>query len=275
LSRLVILQEDQDGPASSASSVNTSTRLFEETPEPEEPSKKAIALSSPPTSPEVVDVDEATPDPSQPTVEHSTISCPVCHQDVDSSHMLPSEKHPRLLSLKKQQAFCRRHQLNDAQNLLKQRDYPNVDWEVLALERIPKYVDHLQGVLSGKVKCYYADQLNTAVTEAKGNRRAIREYLTEGALDIVKPGYYGPKGSTVMMGQIISRMSKDINSKLEDKLMRAAGMGNYVAAVLVPELTLRLVMEDLSIKDDAEGRKVLDESTGVGLLLNPDDDHVD
>ena len=62
---------------------------------------------------------------------------------------------------------------------------------------------------------------------------------------------------------------------LGDKLVRACGLGNYAAAVLVPELTLRLVMDDLETTDEVVARRVLDESTEIGLLLNPDNDSVE
>jgi len=54
-------------------------------------------------------------------------------------------------------------------------------------------------------------------------------------------------------------------------------VGGYVSAVLVPELTLQLVMEDMQLKSgkEEEGRKVLADSTNIGVLLNPDDDHLE
>ena len=35
------------------------------------------------------------------------------------------------------------------------------------------------------------------------------------------------------------------------------------------------MMVDMILKDEAAARKVLDESTEIGLLLHPDDDHID
>ena len=52
-----------------------------------------------------------------------------------------------------------------------------------------------------------------------------------------------------------------------DKLIGAAGVSGYVQAVLVPELAVRLVMEDLGIEEEERARKVLGESWEVGELL--------
>jgi len=49
-----------------------------------------------------------------------------------------------------------------------------------------------------------------------------------------------------------------------------------VTVVLVPELTVMLVKDDMSLENDEEARAVLKESSNIGDLLNKEeDDHVE
>ena len=270
---LVALPEDEEMD-SSASTSATALQRFEATPEPDDPQATKL-FSSPPTSPEIVDVDDIVEVVTQQEQESATIVCPVCHKEVDRTSVDAAKKAPRLLPMKKQQDFCRSHRSREAESVRKACSYPVIDWQVLSLERIPTQIPHLKQVLRREAKCSYLDQLEAKVMKAKGNRKAIRQYLTEGVLDIAKAGYYGPRGTGIMMDSVTSELSKDLTKMLSDKIVRSVGIGGFVTAVLVPELTLRLVMDDMNIHDEAAARKVLDDSTELGLLLNPDDDHLE
>lgn len=58
-----------------------------------------------------------------------------------------------------------------------------------------------------------------------------------------------------------------------DHIVKAAGVAGYAQSVLVPELAVRLVMEDMDISDDA-ARQILRESIQLGQKLNPAADDV-
>lgn len=76
-------------------------------------------------------------------------------------------------------------------------------------------------------------------------------------------------------------IASHFSSKLQrliktDKLVWRTGASAFVAAVLVPELTVMLVKDDMKLSDDDEARTVLRESNTVGDLLNKEeDDHVE
>lgn len=65
-----------------------------------------------------------------------------------------------------------------------------------------------------------------------------------------------------------------------DRVLREAGAGAYVQAVLVPELVGRWVGEDMGLLRNGKGeeevvvRKVLEESSEIGRLVNEDEDRV-
>lgn len=203
-----------------------------------------------------------------------TSRCPLCHSKVDQVH-LETFNFGRRLNVRDQQRFCQEHKHRDAEKLRQEKDYPSMDWPTLINERIPEHVTHLSGILQRTLPSYYRDRLDAAMEEAKASRKGLQRYLKEGVIDVVKHGYYGPKGARIMGHTITTHMSSALKQELKrDKVARAAGVGGYVNAVLVPELVVRLVMEDMNIKDEQQARDVLGESSNVGMLLNADDENV-
>jgi RTC4-like domain len=205
-----------------------------------------------------------------------TTPCPMCRKPIERSLLSEAEKNPRSLPLQKQRDICHRHKLSEAKTFAAVRGYPTINWADLEHTRISKFETHLRSVLQRERPSYYLDQLDKQVTAAKGKPKELRTYLHRGVLDIAKPGYYGPKGEKIMVHAVTLALSKDLRAAMKtDRSLRAAGIGPYVAAVLAPELTMRLVMEDRDLEDQEEAREVLSESTDVGRLLYPDDDYVD
>jgi hypothetical protein len=204
----------------------------------------------------------------------AALMCPVCRKAVDKDQLPSGVTDLRRLLLKEQKAFCQQHSLSDAQKFWDDHNYPTIDWQQLETVRIPAYIPHLRKVLGRKTSSFYFTEIETNVNKAKGHRRKINDYLID-AFDLAKPGYYGPKVTGIIMRVIENTMSKDMANASTDKLVKAVGQGQFVACVLVPEVILKLVMEDLKTSDEAEARRVIDESTEAGTLLNPDDDHID
>ncbi len=55
-----------------------------------------------------------------------------------------------------------------------------------------------------------------------------------------------------------------------DRLIATCGIITYAQEVLVPELAVMLIKEDMGA-DDAVARRILEESTEIGELLNGED----
>jgi hypothetical protein len=219
-----------------------------------------------------------SPSPLEHDIELPPLSrrCPVCRKFVTDSPRLFVPENLRKLSLQKQQEFCLDHQLSEARDSWEQNKYPEIQWDDLEHNRIPGKLSSLKKIISRQRSSFYLDELDHRIQEAKGNRRKIQAYLNQGVVDVAKPGYYGLKGSRIMVNAITESLTEALVDALQtDSAIRHAGVGAYVSAVLVPELTLLLVMEDMHLEDPEKGRLVLDESSPVGLLLNPDDDHIE
>ncbi|KEF59421.1 uncharacterized protein A1O9_04265 [Exophiala aquamarina CBS 119918] len=219
-----------------------------------------------------------SPSPLEHDIDLPPVSrrCPACRKFVMDSTRLFVPDNLRKLSLQKQQEFCLAHQLSEARDFWEQSNYPEIHWEDLEHKRIPGKLSSLKKIIFRQQNSFYLDELDHRIQEAKGNRRKIQTYLSQGVVDVAKPGYYGLKGSRIMANAITDSLTEALVEALQtDSAIRHAGVGAYVTAVLVPELTLLLVMEDMHLGNPEKGRRVLAESSPVGLLLNPDDDHIE
>jgi hypothetical protein len=206
--------------------------------------------------------------------DFSTSRCPLCHSKIDQVH-LETFNFGRRLNIRDQQRFCQEHKHRDAEKQRQEKEYPSIDWPSLTNNRIPKHIAVLSGILKRTLPSHYRDRLDAAMQEAKTRRKSLQRYLKDGVVDEAKHGYYGPKGARIMGHTITTHMSEALKQELKrDKVVRAAGVGGYVNAVLVPELAVRLVMEDMGLADEQRARDVLSESSNVGILLNADDENV-
>lgn len=77
-----------------------------------------------------------------------------------------------------------------------------------------------------------------------------------------------------MQEGIFARFSDLIRQRtVEDRLVSGRGHLIFVQAVLVPELAVRLVMEDMGVGEEA-ARRIMQESVEVGRLLCDEDEDV-
>ena len=202
----------------------------------------------------------------------SASRCPLCHLPIDPLHLEKFNFRHRL-NIRDQQRFCHEHKVRDAEKLREDNRYPVIDWITLTNNRIPKCIPELRDILKRITPSYYRDQLDAAMEDAKGGRKGLQRYLKEGVVDVAKYGYYGPKGARLMGHAITTHLATELNKELKsDKVARAAGVGGYVNAVLVPELMIRLVMDDMRLKEELKARETLSESSSIGILLNGDDE---
>ncbi|KAK5630014.1 hypothetical protein RRF57_005729 [Xylaria bambusicola] len=188
--------------------------------------------------------------------------CPMCHQEVDRELLQKYSAHGKM-SVKQQTAFCRSHKRKSAAKAGTEKGYPSIDWDALD-SRLSSHKNFLQGVLEGTQVSHYRKILKERVDSGK-NRTLLTSH------DNLTPGYYGPKGLQVMTQFIMRTLSNVLRRRaVEDKLISARSYTGYVQTVLVPELTVRLIMEDMSVEEE-RARDVLEESVEIGELLHEED----
>ncbi|KAI0447312.1 RTC4-like domain-containing protein [Xylaria telfairii] len=196
---------------------------------------------------------------TEETASTSTPTCPMCHQEVDQK-LLEKYSTDGKMSVKQQTAFCRLHKRQSAAEAGMEKGYPKIDWETID-SRCSTHQDFLQSILEGTQASHYRKVLKERVDSGK-NRTLLTNHNN------LTPGYYGPRGLQVMTEYIMSTLSDVIRRRaVEDKLISARTYTGYVQTVLVPELTVRLIMEDMSVTEE-RARDVLEESIEIGELLH-------
>lgn len=195
---------------------------------------------------------------SSPSSDDSV--CPLCKETVDRD-LLQSFGNGTWMSLRTQEAFCRTHKRNSAQKTWKERGYPEIDWDELDA-RLNGHAQFLSRILEGG-ESHYGRILGEHIS--KGKERTLLK-----SQHIVAPGYYGPRGLRAVQEHVISKYSSALRRKaVTDRQVSARGYGHYVQAVLVPELVVRLIVEDMSVSPE-QARQIMEESVKVGELLNED-----
>jgi len=171
-----------------------------------------------------------------------------------------------------QERFCKYHKVDSAKRTYAERGYPEIDW--LRLERrLKRHHKHLEAILTGKTSSYYRDKLQTSVSS--GDMKTAFSVLSrkdESKDREVGVGYYGPRGEKLMTDHIVGHFGDELRDlSTNDPLLKASGVAGgvsgFVQAVLVPELAVKLVMEDMKLSPE-KARETLVESADVGEFVN-------
>ncbi|KAI1775611.1 hypothetical protein F4818DRAFT_414348 [Hypoxylon cercidicola] len=190
-----------------------------------------------------------------------TTRCPMCREVVDAELLEKFSDRGRM-NIRKQAAFCRLHKRHTALNSRSQQGYPKINWGTIN-KRCEKHHDFLKDILEGTQQSHYRDVLREKVESGK-NRTLLKTQ------DSLTPGYYGPRGLRAMTEYIMRTLSSIVRKRaVEDRLVSARGYTGYVQTVLVPELAVRLIMEDMSVAE-ADAQKIMHDSIEVGELLYED-----
>ncbi|ORY66265.1 RTC4-like domain-containing protein [Pseudomassariella vexata] len=185
--------------------------------------------------------------------------CPMCHAPVDPDMLKKHSNHGRM-NIKQQTSFCRLHKRKSAQRDRSAQGYPDIDWVNLEV-RLIEHETFIKDILQGARSSYYASLLNDKVDTGQ-NRTLLK---TD---DSLTPGYYGPRGLRVMTEFIMRTFSDTVRKRaVEDRLVSARGYTGYVQAVLVPELAIRLIMEDMKVGEE-DARVILRDTVELGDFLH-------
>ncbi|KAK3947790.1 RTC4-like domain-containing protein [Pseudoneurospora amorphoporcata] len=184
------------------------------------------------------------------------VLCPMCDEEVDKSFFEGFKaKNPRM-TLHQEQQFCHSHKRDSANKEWLDKGYPDIDWTVMD-KRIKKHYNTLRSIKSGQ---------NKTLLKSDGN---------------LTPGYYGMRGLRIMLEHLVNKFSSELWKRaVQDRLVSKRGYMVYVQSVLVPELAVRLIMEDMNQEGiekvtEEEARTIMKDSIWVGELLNEEDaDHV-
>ncbi|KAK5957456.1 hypothetical protein OHC33_001831 [Knufia fluminis] len=224
----------------------------------------------------------------QPELDPDHVLCPMCKRSLLKADLdLPSSDLSKL-PLSKQQKFCFDHRIQDAKRTWAEKGYPEINFDDLgSSSRLRKHIKSLPSIIQRKKTSHYLTVLDDAISAAKGNQTAIKRYFDVTAVTTIHNGYYGPHGAKVISAAIAEdvEVTKALKKATRsDKSFKLAGLGRAIDCVLLPEVIVKLVIEDMNLlssrgartgKAEEEARKVLEGSVDVGLMLCGDDDHVE
>jgi hypothetical protein len=181
--------------------------------------------------------------------------CPMCKRPVDPEELRKCGE----MNIRQQERFCRDHQKKDAEGEWSSKGYPEIDWDILD-SRISQHYAFIRSLVNG-ADSHYRSILDETV-KAGRDRTLLKSATT------LTPGYYGTRGLRAISENIMHEFTPLLKKRVvRDRLMAARGVTGFVQSVLVPEVTVLLIMEDMSIMID-EARRVLKESVGIGELIH-------
>lgn len=190
--------------------------------------------------------------------------CPMCREPVEQA-LLDKFSKKKMMSITQQQRFCNAHKTRTARETWIEQGYPDIDWCRLD-ERIAEHHQFLEDILNG-AKSHFGTLFAKSVRSGK-NKTLLKTDRN------MTPGYYGSRGARVMNENLIDRFSDLLRkAAVRDRLVSARGHTAFVQFVLVPELGVRLIMQDMGVSAE-RARTIMEDSQKVGNLLNEEEDDV-
>ncbi len=181
--------------------------------------------------------------------------CPMCNEPVDPKELSSCGK----MNTWMQEKFCRSHRKKTALEEWELKGYPTIKWEKLD-SRISKHHQFIKELINGRPS-HYRNILNEKVSTGKD--RTLMKMTSN-----LTPGYYGTRGLRVVSENIMKKFTPLLKKRMvQDRLMSARGFTPYVQIAVVPEVVVKLIMEDMNVGVE-EARKILEDSVSVGELLN-------
>jgi len=202
-------------------------------------------INSPSPSPEIEDVGK----------------CKFCNKDLPEGF---DEEPPT--AMRARLVYCKRHDDAAVLNWGIKKGYPR-SINVTDLDtRIKKLKGEVHRLLSGGNESQFLAQLKMRVEGRLAAQPMIRIRFFEGCL----PGYYGPMGAEIIADRMIRDFGKYVSSEksLVDGVRFCGGPMGFVSSVLVPEVAVRLIMEDMNVNWE-EACQIMRDSVIYGDVVNP------
>ncbi|KAL7272859.1 hypothetical protein RUND412_004324 [Rhizina undulata] len=169
----------------------------------------------------------------------------------------------RRIKMAKWSEICCRHKKSALHKEWEEKGYPEIDWSNLKT-RVIKYRCLLVGIIENNIPSPFRKVFAQQQKETGGN---VAKLLKRDA-QLQYPGYYGPRGSNILLHTITMDLGTKVgNAAKSDALIRRGGVAAFIQTVLVPELAVRLIMEDMKAGEET-ARKILEESRDIGEKLH-------
>ncbi|KAL1603853.1 hypothetical protein SLS60_005445 [Paraconiothyrium brasiliense] len=206
--------------------------------------------------------------------------CALCQDEVDPEEQQGFWAEHSNKTVRNQMLFCKEHKRSQAKKDFREQGFPEIEWLSLPC-RIRSFRSDLIALLRNETeeesvyRTKHAERLVSGKAAALPSKRRGQkaQAAEQEMLDIVdttssSTGYYGPRGKRIMMEVITADLSDVIREvAAKDPVVGRSGFAMFLQAVLVPELTLLLVMDDMQV-DKETAQKLVDQSGELGTSLH-------
>ncbi|EGF99249.1 uncharacterized protein MELLADRAFT_94792 [Melampsora larici-populina 98AG31] len=216
------------------------------------------------------------PLPSQPSPKlHSLMQMLL---DRPKAKKTPRPGNPDAVSLPMSEtiAFCVMHGAEEKYIPIgKQNGWPSsINFDELS-SRVEKFVPDLQHIINHQIDSTF---LNGAlqILQSHGARRMDSVWHGDLTFELEQPGYYGGRGLEIIYQTLHSQF---LRPQAPNRLLHAKAKPlspeTWVRTVLIPEVSLRLIADDLKISiSDPKVKDTLESSRAYGMAIFPaEDDH--
>ncbi|KAI8884109.1 hypothetical protein K501DRAFT_248475 [Backusella circina FSU 941] len=166
--------------------------------------------------------------------------------------------------------FCHLHKLEMRMKPLGvKKSYPIVIRFDKLPGRVQKMEKDLLDVIEGKTECSFFNDIKEVFKE-EGSNKARSTFSLMSRIDKALPGYYGPRGSAVLV-ETLGKLFMETNI-LKREHTKPLQPVEYLQQVLVPESAVRLIQEDLKKKKLPSSREIavntMKESIEFGTVVH-------
>ncbi|KAK9248906.1 RTC4-like domain-containing protein [Lipomyces tetrasporus] len=195
-------------------------------------------------------------------------TCPMCGMEVSDAVRYRFKSVPD--SLRRSYAICISHRRESTLADAKGKNYPtNLDEGKLA-ERAEKYTAMLPDIINEIRPSIFQEKAKAGAVALGGRRMDALGQMEDGLGDLL-PGYYGLKGNSVLLRVALRSSESAIRrASRRNRWIMNVSITGYASAVLVPELAIRLIMEDQNVDEDT-AETIRQESIEYGRVVFGDE----
>ncbi|KAK9374764.1 RTC4-like domain-containing protein [Lipomyces chichibuensis] len=191
-------------------------------------------------------------------------TCPMCGVEVSEAVRDRFKVVPD--SLRRSYAICISHRRESTLADSKGKNYPTELDEGILAERAEKYVAILSDIINEGRPSIFHEKAKAGALALGGRRMDALGQMEDGLGDLL-PGYYGLKGNSVLLRVALRSSESAIRrASRRNRWITNVSITGYASAVLVPELAIRLIMEDQNV-DEEEAEKIRQESIEYGRVV--------
>jgi hypothetical protein len=186
--------------------------------------------------------------------------CPFCCKRLPASFI---ESPPTASRAK--YMFCQRHENAEILEQGKSRGYPSSFDGIQFRYRIQKLLPAIKRVINSPTESEFLVLQRKKTSRKNAAAPMIQMKMFEDS----QPGYYGPRGAELISQILMEKFGERIrrSDNLFSALKFCGGVTGYVSSVLVPEVGVRLIMEDMDVVWE-KARDVMKESVEFGAVVN-------